>query len=130
MSDIPSELRYTKTHEWARLEDDGLVTVGITEHAQRLLTEIVFVELPELIEVKAGDETGVVESVLTATDIYSPVTGEILEINDVLTDTPELINTDPYGDGWLFRIQPLDESDLDELLSADDYAEQLAIDEH
>jgi len=130
MSDIPSELKYTKTHEWARLEDDGLVTVGITEHAQKLLAEIVFVELPELIEVKAGDETGVVESVKAATDIYSPITGEIVEINDVLTDTPELINTDPYGDGWLFRIQPLDESELDELLSADDYAEQLASDEY
>lgn len=123
MNDVPSELKYTKTHEWVRLEDDGLVTVGITEYAQKTLGNMVFVELPELMEVKAGDESGVVESVKTATDVYSPITGEIIEINEVLTDTPELLNTDPYGDGWLFRVQPADESDMDELLDAEDYAE-------
>lgn len=130
MSDIPSELKYTKTHEWVRLDDDGLVTVGITDHAQKLLGDMVFVELPELMEVNAGDESGVVESVKAASDIYSPLTGEIVEINEALTDTPELVNTDPYGDGWLFRMQPADESDLEELLDADAYAEHVAAEEH
>jgi glycine cleavage system H protein len=130
MSDIPSELKYTTTHEWVRLEEDGLVSVGITDHAQSLLGDMVFVELPELMEVKAGDESGVVESVKAASDIYSPLTGEIVEVNEALSDTPELINTDPYVDGWLFRIQPADESDLDELLDAEAYAEHVVAEEH
>lgn len=130
MSDIPSELKYTKTHEWVRLDDDGLVTVGITDHAQGLLGDMVFVELPELMEVKVGDESGVVESVKAASDIYSPLTGEIVEVNEVLSDNPELVNTDPYGDGWLFRIQPADESDLEELLDAEAYTDYVASEKH
>lgn len=130
MSNIPSELKYATTHEWARLDDDGLVTIGITEHAQGLLGDMVFVELPELMEVTTGQESGVVESVKAASDIYSPLTGEIVEVNHAVAATPELINTDPYGDGWLFRMQPADEHELSELLDADAYAEHVAEEEH
>ena len=130
MSNIPSELKYATSHEWARLDDDGLVTVGITEHAQSLLGDMVFVELPDLMDVTTGQESGVVESVKAASDIYSPITGEIVEVNEALAENPELINTDPYGDGWLFRIQPADEHELAELLDADSYVEHVASEEH
>jgi glycine cleavage system H protein len=124
MSEFPIELRYAKSHEWARLEEDGTVTVGISDHAQNALGDVVYVELPELeVVVEAGEEAGVVESVKAASDIYAPVGGTIIAINNVLEDAPETVNQDPYGDGWFFRIQPNDVGDLDELLDADGYAE-------
>jgi glycine cleavage system H protein len=122
MSEMPTELKYAKTHEWARLEDDGTVTVGISDHAQSALGDVVFVELPELgAELTAGSEAGVVESVKAASDIYAPVSGEVIAINEKLTDVPETINGDPYGDGWFFRVRPSDVAELDELLDAEGY---------
>lgn len=129
-SEIPDHIKYSKTHEWARLEDDGTVTIGISDHAQKLLGDIVFVELPELeSEIKTGDEVGVVESVKAASDIYSPIAGEVISANETLQDEPDLINRDPYNEGWILRVRPFDEADLDELLSAEDYAEHIAGDE-
>lgn len=122
MSDTPAELKYAKTHEWARLEDDGTVTVGISDHAQHALGDVVFVELPEIgAELTAGSEAGVVESVKAASDIYAPISGEVVAINEKLIDVPETINGDPYGDGWFFRIRPSDAAELDELLDAEGY---------
>lgn len=122
MSDTPNELKYARTHEWARLEDDGTVTVGISDHAQNALGDVVFVELPEVgAELTAGSEAGVVESVKAASDIYAPVSGEVIAINDKLVDVPETINGDPYGDGWFFRVRPSDIGELDELLDAEGY---------
>ena len=122
MSDTPAELKYAKTHEWARLESDGTVTVGITDHAQHALGDVVFVELPEIgADVTAGSEAGVVESVKAASDIYAPVSGEVIAINEKLIDVPETINGDPYGDGWFFRVRPSDEGELSELLDAEGY---------
>lgn len=127
MSETPADLRYAATHEWARLEDDGLVTVGITDHAQDALGDIVYVELPELdAEVGAGDEAGVVESVKAASDIYAPVGGTIVATNSLLEEAPETVNAEPYGDGWFFRIRPNDVSELDELLDAEAYDEHCA----
>jgi glycine cleavage system H protein len=124
MSEIPEDLKYTDSHEWVRDDGDGVVTIGITDHAQSLLGDLVFVELPESsIEIGAGEETGVVESVKAASDIYSPVTGKIIEINRALEGSPDLINTDPYGDGWLYRIKLEDEDELETLMDADAYAE-------
>ena len=122
MSKIPSELAYTKTHEWVQKEDDGSLLVGITDYAQESLGDLVFVELPEVGEtLAAGDACAVVESVKAASDIYAPVTGEVLEINDDLTDSPELVNQDAYGGGWLMKIKLGDESDLDDLMDAEAY---------
>lgn len=122
MSNIPSELKYTSSHEWVRSEGDGIVTVGITEHAQGLLGDMVFVELPEVGEtVATGDDIAVAESVKAASDIYAPVTGEIVEVNEDLEDSPELVNSDAFGDGWMFKIQLEDESELDSLLDAEGY---------
>jgi glycine cleavage system H protein len=105
MSDIPAEIQYTRTHEWVRTEEDGSVTVGITDHAQELLGDLVYVELPETGRVvDAGEELVVVESVKAAADVYSPVVGEVVEVNEDLGDTPEMVNKDPYGDGWLMRL--------------------------
>ena len=105
-STIPAELRYTETHEWVRLQEDGIVVVGITDHAQHLLGDLVFVELPEVGRtVAAAEGCAVVESVKAASDIYSPVDGVIIEVNELLADTPELINEDPYGEGWILRIR-------------------------
>jgi len=130
MSQVPTELKYASSHEWARLEEDGTITVGITDHAQEALGDVVFVELPEPgSTLGAGDEAGVVESVKAASDIYSPVGGEVVAINDRLEDEPETVNADPYSDGWFFRLQPADSSELDELLSADDYQQQCAEEE-
>lgn len=126
MSDIPSELRYTKSHEWVRRMEDGHFEVGITEHAQDQLGDMVFVELPEVgSTVGAGDECAVVESVKAASDIYTPVNGEIVETNTDLEETPELVNQSPYADGWLFRLRPDDDNDWNELLDADAYQEFL-----
>jgi glycine cleavage system H protein len=125
MSNTPSELKYASSHEWARLEEDGTVTVGITDHAQDALGDVVFVELPEVgASLAAGDEAGVVESVKAASDIYAPVGGEVIATNEQLEDAPETVNSDPYHDGWFFKLQPADTSELDALLSAEDYRQQ------
>ena len=122
MSNLPSELRYASSHEWARLESDGTVTVGITEHAQDQLGDVVYVEVPEVgANLAVGDEAGVVESVKAASDIYAPVSGEVVAVNENLEDEPERVNSEPYEDGWFFRIKPADPSDLENLLSSDDY---------
>lgn len=124
MSNTPAELKYAASHEWARLEGD-VVTVGITDHAQDALGDLVYVELPEIgAQVAAGDEAGVVESVKAASDIYAPVSGEIVAVNEALIDAPEIVNSEPYGDGWLYRIKISDVSELDKLMSAADYAAQ------
>jgi glycine cleavage system H protein len=123
MSDIPSDLRYRETHEWVRLEDDGSVVVGISDHAQAALGDMVFVELPEPgLSYAQGDACAVVESVKAASDIYAPVSGEIIEFNSALEDNPGLLNSDPYGDGWLFSMSPSDPDEIDELLNAEQYA--------
>ena len=131
MSEIPAELKYASSHEWARLEEDGTVTVGITDHAQNALGDVVYVELPELDAlIEAGEEAGVVESVKAASDIYAPVGGTVIAVNKVLEDAPETVNQDPYGEGWFFRIEPNDTAELDELLDADGYGEVCEEDEH
>ncbi len=122
MSQTPSELKYASSHEWARLEEDGTVTVGISDHAQDALGDVVFVELPEVGNtLAAGEEAGVVESVKAASDIYAPIGGEVLAVNEQLEDEPETVNSDPYNDGWIFKLQPTDSSELDALLNAEDY---------
>ncbi|GGJ01869.1 glycine cleavage system protein GcvH [Halopseudomonas pertucinogena] len=122
MSDTPTELRYASSHEWSRLEEDGTITVGITNHAQDALGDVVFVELPEVgRQLSAGDECAVVESVKAASDIYAPVSGEVIAVNEALADAPELVNSDPYGEAWFFRVKPVDASELDGLLDADGY---------
>lgn len=126
MSNIPAELKYTTSHEWVRNEGGGIVTVGITEHAQELLGDMVFVELPEVgEEVSTGDDIAVAESVKAASDIYAPVTGEIVEVNTELEDTPELVNSDAFGDGWMFKIKLEDESEFDTLLDAESYENEI-----
>ncbi len=125
MSEIPAELRYASSHEWAKVED-GVVTVGISDHAQDSMGDLVYVELPEMGQVlAAGDEAGVVESVKAASDIYSPVSGEVVEINEALEDEPELVNNAPFEGGWLFKVQLTDEGELDNLLTADQYQAQI-----
>jgi len=122
MSNTPDDRKYADSHEWAFLEDDGTVRVGITDHAQELLGDLVFVELPQVgRSVGKGEECSVVESVKAASDIYSPVSGEIIAVNDSLEDEPEMINHAPYDDGWLFVIQPVDATELDELLDDEGY---------
>lgn len=129
MSEVPNDLYYTREHEWVRAEDDGTLTVGITEHAQSELGDLVFVEAPEVgVEFGVGDAVAVVESVKAASDIYCPVPGEIVEANDGLADSPELINTDPYGEGWIFRVRPENSEALHELMDADAYKEFLEAD--
>ncbi|UUO24913.1 MULTISPECIES: glycine cleavage system protein GcvH [Colwelliaceae] len=126
MSNIPSELRYATSHEWVRNEGNGIVTVGITEHAQDLLGDMVFVELPEVGDsVSTGDDVAVAESVKAASDIYAPVTGEVVEVNEDLEDSPELVNSDAFGDGWLFKLKIEDEGELDSLLDAEGYANSI-----
>lgn len=123
MSNIPTELKYAKSHEWVRDEGDGTVFVGITDHAQEQLGDLVFVELPDVGETLiAGSECAVVESVKAASDIYSPLSGEVVSINEALEDAPETVNGDAYGDGWLFRLKINDEGEMDELMDADAYA--------
>lgn len=119
----PQDLYYAKTHEWVRV-DDHIATIGITDFAQNQLSDLTFVELPDVGRmVEAGDEVAVLESVKAASDIYAPIAGEIVEVNEVLDDTPELINNDPYGDGWLFKIKFKREEDVDDLFSAEEYEE-------
>ena len=133
MSDkeIPGDLKFQKTHEWVRVEQDGTVTVGISDHAQSALGDLVYVELPEVgSSVQAGNGVAVVESVKAASDIYAPVSGEITEVNTVLSDKPETINEDAFGDGWIFKMKLDDKSELDGLLTADEYAEIAENDDH
>ena len=126
MSEIPSELRYTRSHEWVRVEDDGTVTVGITDHAQEALGDIVFVEPPEVgTHFDAEDACCVVESVKAASDIYMPISGEVIDSNGILVDEPEMINNAPYEDGWIFRIRPDDVDEADELMDSGSYEEEL-----
>jgi len=123
MSNIPVELKYTRTHEWARHNDDGSVTVGITDNAQDQLGDMVYIEVPEVGQsVRAQEACAVVESVKAASDVYSPISGEVVEVNETLADTPETVNQDAYGAGWLFRVQPADAGDLDALMDGDAYA--------
>ena len=124
MSETPSDLKYASTHEWARDEGDGTVTVGITDHAQDSLGDVVYVELPEIgTTVTAGDEAGVVESVKAASDIYAPVSGEVIAINELLENAPETINDSPYDDGWFFKIKMSDPEELEDMMDADAYAD-------
>lgn len=132
MSNIPGELKYLSSHEWARLEEDGAtVTVGITDHAQDLLGDVVFVELPEVgAEIAAGEEAGVVESVKAASDIFSPVSGEVIAVNEELEDAPEMVNNEPYDDGWFFKVKISDADELNALLDAEAYSEVCEADDH
>lgn len=131
MSDIPGDLKFLKTHEWARLQDDGLVCVGISDHAQELLGDLVFVELPEAgAHLDADNSAAVVESVKAASDIYSPVAGEVVAVNDALEDRPELINEDAFGEGWLFVIKPDNKDDVEALVDPEAYAQLLEADDH
>jgi len=123
MSSIPDDLKYTKDHEWIRMEDEFTGICGITDHAQEMLTDIVFVELPDPdTETDQGEQVAVVESVKAVSDVFSPVSGRITGVNTSLEDQPELINTDPYGDGWLFRIEVKSPSELDRLMDPDEYS--------
>jgi len=124
MSNTPANLKYASSHEWALLDGD-IVTVGITDHAQDALGDLVYVELPTVGDaVSQGDEAGVVESVKAASDIYAPVSGEIIEVNEALVDSPEIVNNEPYEGGWLYKIRVSDVAELDALMSAEEYAAQ------
>ncbi|MBZ9556884.1 MULTISPECIES: glycine cleavage system protein GcvH [unclassified Modicisalibacter] len=123
MSNIPANLRYTDSHEWILDNGDGTVTIGITDHAQEALGDVVFVELPDVgRELDAGEEFGVIESVKAASDLYAPLAGEIVAVNEALEDAPETVNESPYEDGWIARVKPSDSAALDDLLDADAYA--------
>ncbi|WP_420745785.1 glycine cleavage system protein GcvH [Photobacterium damselae] len=127
---MPSDLKFTHSHEWVRDEGNGIYTIGITDHAQSLLGDMVFIDLPELEdELEAGDDCAVVESVKSASDIYAPLTGVVVAINEDLEGAPGLVNSDPYGDGWLFQLQVEDDIELGELLDGEDYLETIADDD-
>lgn len=131
MSEIPGDLKFLKSHEWARVEGNGRVTVGISDHAQGLLGDLVYVELPEVgAEAKAGEQIAVVESVKAASDVYSPVSGTIVEVNSALSDKPETINEDAYGEGWMYVVELTNTDELNELLDPDAYAEALENEDH
>jgi glycine cleavage system H protein len=122
MTEIRKELKYLSSHEWARVEEDGTVTIGITDHAQEALGDVVYVEVPEVgSTVSVGEEAGVVESVKAASDIYTLVSGEVIEVNELLQDAPETVNASPYDDGWFFRVRPEDLSELENALDAGEY---------
>ena len=124
MKNIPGDLKFLSSHEWARVESDGTITIGISDHAQDLLGDIVFVELPEVGQtLDAETDAAIVESVKAASDVYSPLSGEIMEVNSLLEDQPEIINSSPYEDGWFFKLTPSDISELDNLLSPEDYSD-------
>lgn len=126
MSNIPADLKYAKSHEWARDNGDGTITVGISDHAQEALGDLVFVEVPEVGDhCSAGEDLAVVESVKAASDVYSPVSGEVLQANEALADAPEIVNDSPYEDGWIAIIKPDDASEMDALLDADAYQASL-----
>ena len=127
MSDIPTDLNYASSHEWVSVEGDTAI-IGISDHAQEELTELVFIELPEIgLKLTAGDPCAVVESVKTASDIYAPVSGQVIETNDALDTEPGTVNEDPYGDGWFFKVRLTNSSELGDLLSPEDYAMQINI---
>lgn len=127
MSEIPQDLRYLASHEWARKNADGTVTLGVTDYAQESLGDVVYIELPEVgAQVTAHEESGVVESVKAASDIFSLVSGEVVEVNEILADEPELVNESPYADGWFFRVRPDDLTELDDSMDAEGYAEEIA----
>ena len=127
MSDIPTDLKYASSHEWVRVEGDTAV-IGISDHAQQELTYLAFIELPEVgAALSSGDACGVVESVKTASDIYAPVSGEVTEINDALESEPGIVNEDPYGDGWFYRIRLSNADEVEDLLPPEDYAEQVNV---
>lgn len=129
MSNIPQTLQYTKTHEWIKKEDD-ILTIGITDHAQTMLGDLVYVELPEIeANFDTGQECAIVESVKAAADIYCPIPGEIIEVNNAVIENPQLINQDPYGKGWLFRLRPFDKKSID-LLNAEEYTKVVAAEAH
>ncbi|MBA0223051.1 MULTISPECIES: glycine cleavage system protein GcvH [Stenotrophomonas] len=131
MSEIPGDLKFLKSHEWARVEGNGRVTVGISDHAQGLLGDLVYVELPEVgADAKAGEQIAVVESVKAASDVYSPISGKIVEVNSALSDKPETINEDAYGEGWMFVVELSNAEEINELLDPDAYAEVLENDDH
>ena len=131
MSDVPADLLFTQSHEWLRKEEDGSVTVGITDHAQQLLGDLVYVEPPELgLELAKGDACAVVESVKAASDVYAPIAAEVLAVNESLEDAPETLNSDPYGEGWIMRLQPIGAWDESDLLDADGYSALCADEEH
>ena len=131
MSEIPGDLKFQKSHEWVRVEENGRARVGISDHAQGLLGDLVYVELPKVGDkVEAGAGCAVVESVKAASDVYAPVSGEVVEVNEGLADKPETINEDAFGDGWLFVVKLADPDELDALLGPDDYAELIENDEH
>lgn len=124
MSEVPGDLRYSKSHEWVRVNEDGTVTTGISDHAQEQLGDLVFVELPEIDhEVEAEEACAVVESVKAASDVYAPIAGTVVETNEDLADAPEAVNQDPYGAGWLMRLQPSSVDDVDRLMSPEEYQE-------
>jgi glycine cleavage system H protein len=126
MSNVPSDLKYLTSHEWVRVEDDGSVTVGITDHAQELLGDVVYVELPDVdADVALDDEIAVVESVKAASDIFAPLSGTIIEVNETLEDAPETVNSSCYDDGWMFKMKPSELSELDNLLDAEAYASEI-----
>lgn len=130
MSNLPSELKYLSSHEWLRVEDNGVGYVGITDHAQEAMGDLVYVETPEVgATLTANEEAGVVESVKAASDIYTPVSGEIVAINEALEEAPETVNSDPYGDGWMFQVKLSDPSELEGLLSAEAYQAQIDAEE-
>jgi glycine cleavage system H protein len=123
--DVPDDRRYLDSHEWARL-DDGVVTVGVSDFAQDELGDVVFVEFPDVgEEISAGEAFGVVESIKAVSDLYAPISGEVSAVNEALLDRPELVNDDPYGEGWMLEVEPADEDELDDLLDADGYREQI-----
>jgi glycine cleavage system H protein len=131
MSNTPKDLSYTKSHEWLRDEGDGTVTIGITEHAQELLGDLVFVDLPEVgATLEAGTDCAVVESVKAASDVFSPVSGEVVEVNETLDGAPETINEDAFGDGWMFKVKLSDVGELNEMLDAEAYEAVIAEEEH
>lgn len=131
MSKTPANLKYTKSHEWAKTLPDGSVQIGITDHAQELLGDLVFIELPAVgKELTAGKECAVVESVKAASDVYAPISGKVLEVNSRITDAPETLNKDAYNDGWMFRLQPASKADLDKLLDAKAYEAMVAAESH
>jgi len=131
MSNIPVELKYAKSHEWARTNDDGSVTVGISDTAQDQLGDMVFIEVPEVGQTVTAEEAcAVVESVKAASDVYAPVGGKIVEVNEDLADSPETVNNDAYGEGWIFRLEPSDAGELGALMDADAYEAFLASEEH
>ena len=131
MSDQPQDLKYTESHEWVRDEGDGVIAIGISDHAQELLGDLVFVELPEVgAALAAGDECAVVESVKAASDIYSPVGGEVTEVNEALVDAPETINDDPYVNGWIFKLRIAEAAELDNLMDAAAYTAHAESEDH